>query len=68
LSGEHASPPPVSLLVKNNNQRTTNKITVVIPALLNVAQRNVSFGRQAVSLLITHCGAAAGRAMLVAWL
>ncbi len=42
LSGEHVSPPTLPLLVKNNNQRTTNKITVVIPALLSGAQRKVS--------------------------
>ena len=44
----------------NNDQKF-----IATPAFLSVAQRNVSLRPPGVSLFITHCGAAAGRAMLV---
>ncbi len=45
-------------------QRATNKITIATPALLSVALRNISLRPQ--GRLITHCGAAAGRVLLMA--
>ena len=43
----------------DKEQRTTNKITVVIPAFLSVAQRNVSLRPQ--GYLITHYSLRRGR-------